>query len=74
MRSGNRRKALYSCYHHIVGTTGTMDHQQVAVRVPASDNADMGIIRVENQISRLRFIPGNLRTINMLHKIGRAHV
>ena len=34
-----------------------MDDQKIAVRVSAADNADVGIIGIEHQITRLRVVP-----------------
>ena len=43
-----------------------MDDQEIAVRVPAADNANMGIIRVKHQIARLRVAPCDIRAIAVL--------
>ena len=72
MWSGNRCKAFYSCYHHIVGTAGAVDHKQVAVRVPAAYNADVGVIRVKYEIAGKRFTPGDFRAIAVLHMRAAA--
>ena len=34
-----------------------MDDQEIPVRVPAADDADVGIVEVKHQITRLRFVP-----------------
>ena len=60
------RKAIRSCYacktcragdNNTVCTTAAMDDQEIAVRVPAADDADVGIIGIEHQIARLRVDP-----------------
>ena len=60
------RKAIRSCHgskarrtgnNYAVCTTAAMDDQEIAVRVPAADDADVGIIGIEHQIARLRVVP-----------------
>lgn len=50
-----------------------MDNQQIAVFVPAANNADMRILWVKGQIAGLRLTPGNICAVGMLG-IGSAAV
>ena len=43
-----------------------MDNQDIAALVPAAHDANVGVLRVENQIARLRFSPGNCCAVSML--------
>lgn len=47
-----------------------MDDQQIAVCVCASSDANVGIIRIKDQIAGLGFAPRNIRAVAVLH--GRA--
>ena len=44
-----------------------MDDQQIAVCVCASSDADVGIIRIKDQIAGLGFAPRNIRAVAVLH-------
>lgn len=44
-----------------------MDDQQIAVCVCASSDADVGIIRIKDQIVGLGFAPRNIRAVAVLH-------
>ena len=64
--SSGSRKEIWSCDNceacragdnNTVCTTAAMDDQEIAVRVPAADDADVGIIGIEHQIARLRVVP-----------------
>ena len=56
--------------NHAVRTAAAMDDQQIAVCVCASSDADVGIIRIKDQIAGLGFAPRNIRAVAVLH--GRA--
>ena len=43
-----------------------MDDQEIAVRVLAADDADMGIVRIEYKVARLRVAPYNVGAIAVL--------
>ena len=44
-----------------------MDDQQIAVCVCASSDADVGIIRIKDQIVGLGFAPRNIRAVAVLY-------
>ena len=52
--------------NNAVCAAAAMDDQKIAVRVSAADNADVGIIGIEHQITRLRVAPCDIRTIAVL--------
>ena len=60
------RKAIRSCHgskarrpgnNNSICTAAAMDDQEIAVCVFTADDTDMGIVRVEHQIARLRVAP-----------------
>ena len=63
----NGGKALHAGDDHIVGSTGTVDDQQIAAFVPATHYADMSIFWIEYQIAGLGLLPGDRGTVGMLH-------
>lgn len=44
-----------------------MDDEQISVRVPTTDDADVGILRVEHKVAWYGLLPGDRRTIAVLH-------
>ena len=59
-------KAVRSCYggkscrtgdNNAIRAAAAMDDQEIAVRVPAADDANVGIVGIEHQIARLRVAP-----------------
>ena len=60
------RKAIRSCHgskarrtgnNYAIRAAAAMDDQEISVCVLAADDADMGIVRIEHQIARLRVDP-----------------
>lgn len=47
-RPANRGKAAFPRHHHIVRSAGAVDDEQFTVCVPAANDANMGIIRIEH--------------------------
>lgn len=66
VRSAYACKAALSRHHHIVIPAGTVDDKHIAAAVKSTDNADMGILRVENKIAGQRLTPGDFGAIAML--------
>ena len=75
MRCISVSKAIWSCHggkssgagdNNTVCTTAAMNDQKIAVRVSAADNADVGIVRIEHKVARLRFAPCNVGAIAVL--------
>ena len=66
-RSTDRCKALLASNDYIVVAAGAVNDEQFAVGIFAPDNAHMGIIRVEHQVTRLCVRPRNVGTIAVLH-------
>ena len=60
-RSAYGGKALLFRDDHVVVAVGAVDNQNVAIRIPAAHNANVGIFRVEYQIARLGLGPGDRR-------------
>ena len=59
-------KAIWSCHGSKARRTGdnntvcaaaAMDDQEIAVCVLTADDTNMGIVRIEHQIARLRVVP-----------------
>ena len=65
-------KALLAGDDHIVGAKGTVDNQNIAALVPATDNPDMGILRVKDQITDLGLRPGDAGTVAVLRHSAAA--
>lgn len=59
-------KSLLAGDDYIVGAEGTVDDQNISALVPATDNPDMGILRVKDQITDLCLRPGNAGTVAVL--------
>ena len=59
-------KALQAGDDHIVGSAGAVDDQQIAVFVPAAYNANMGVLWIKHQITRLGLLPGDGGTVGVL--------
>ena len=59
-------KALRTGDDHIVGSAGAVDDQQIAVFVPAAYNANMGVLWIKHQITRLGLLPGDGGTVGVL--------
>lgn len=57
IRSGHGRETCRTRNNHAIRAAAAMDDQEIAVRVPAADDADVGIIGIEHQIARLRVDP-----------------
>ena len=57
--ASDRSKALQAGDDHIVGSAGAVDDQQIAVFVPAAYNANMGVLWIKHQITRLGLLPGD---------------
>ena len=72
IRSGHARKTCRAGDNNAVCAAAAMDDQEIAVRVPAADNANMGIIRVKHQIARLRVAPCDIRAIAVLRGSSAA--
>ena len=53
----DRGEALQTSNDHIIITAGAVDHQQISVLVSAANDAHMGIIRVERQVTGLCIRP-----------------
>ena len=53
----NRGKALQAGDDHIVGSTGAVDDQQIAVFIPAAYDSYMGVLWVKYQVAGLDLIP-----------------
>ena len=66
IRSGHARKTCRAGNNNAVCAAAAMDDQEIAVCVPAADDADMRIVRVEHQIARLRVAPCDIRAIAVL--------
>ena len=66
LRSSDRGKALQSGHDHIVIAAGAVDDEQFTVCVPAANDAHMGIIRVEYQVTGLCVRPRNIGAIAVL--------
>ena len=64
----NRGKAAFPRHHHIVRSAGAVDDEQFTVCVPAANDAHMGIIRIEHQVTRLGSRPQNIGAIRVLHR------
>ena len=65
-RSTDRCKALLASNDHIVISAGAVDDEQFSVCVPAANDAHMGIIRVEYQVTGLCVRPRNIGAIAVL--------
>lgn len=63
----NRGKALLAGNDHIIISAGAVNDQQLSVCVPAANDAHMGIIRVEHQVTGLCVRPRNIGAIAVLH-------
>ena len=59
-------KACCAGDNNAVCAAAAMDDQEIAVCIPAADDADVGIVRVEHQIARLRIAPWDVRAIAVL--------
>ena len=57
IRSGHGRETCRTRNNRAIRAAAAMDDQEIAVRVPAADDADVGIIGIEHQIARLRVDP-----------------
>lgn len=66
-------KAAGASNDYIVIAAGAVDDQQLSVCVPAANDAHMGIIRVEHQVTGLGLIPRDGGTVGVLH-VGTAAV
>ena len=66
-RSTDRCKALHTSNDHIVISAGAVDDEQFSACVPAANDAHMGIIRVEYQVTGLCVRPRNIGAIAVLH-------
>lgn len=64
--SADGSKPLLAGDDHIVGTKGTVQNQNIATLVPATDDPNMGVLRVKDQITDLRLRPGNTGTVSVL--------
>ena len=57
VRPCNACEACRTGDNNAVRTATAMDDQEIAVRVLTADNADVGIIRIEHKVARLRVAP-----------------
>lgn len=73
LRHANACEAGRAGYNHVVGAAGTVDNLEVARLVAAADDADVGILRVENQVAGQGLLPGDGGAIGVLG-VGSAAV
>ena len=66
LRSSDRGKALQTSNDHVVVSAGAVDDEQFSVCAPAANDAHMGIIRVEYQVTGLCVRPRNIGAIAVL--------
>lgn len=66
LRPADACKAALSRHHHIVVPAGAVDDEHIAAAVKSADNADMGVLRVENKIAGQCLSPGDFGAIAML--------
>lgn len=64
--SADGGKSLLAGDDHIVGAEGTVDDQNIAALVPTTDNPNMSVLRVKDQITDLCLRPGNAGTVAVL--------
>ena len=62
----NRDKALQAGDDHIVSSAGAVDNQQIAVFVSAAHDANMRVLWIKHQITRLGLLPGDGGTVSVL--------
>ena len=73
LRPADAREAGRAGYDHVVGAAGTVDDLEIAGLVTAADDADVGILRVKNQVAGQGLLPGDGGTIGVLG-VGSAAV
>ena len=62
----DRGKALLVGNDHIVIAAGAVDDKQFSVGISAANDAHMGIIRVEYQVTGLSVLPTDISTVAVL--------
>ena len=66
IRSGNGHKAACPGDDHIVRAAGAVDHQQISVLIPSTNDANMRIIRVKYQVTGPGVLPAYVGAIAVL--------
>lgn len=57
IRSGHGCKTCRAGDNNAICPAAAMDDQKIAVCVLSADDADMGIVRIEHKVARLRVVP-----------------
>ncbi len=63
----NKCKPLQTGNDHIVLAERAVDNEQLSVPIPAAHDTHMLVAWVEDQIPREGLVPGDLRTVIVLH-------